>query len=60
MPRNCSADPARQREIVKAYNRFVEKVISYELDRRAFEPTLLDVSTVTTPPALHVHQTYFC
>lgn len=43
---DAHADPARQREIVKAYNRFVEKVISYELDRRAFEPTLLDGKAV--------------
>ena len=38
------ADLARQREVVNAYNRFVEKVMSYQLDKRAFEPTLLDVS----------------
>jgi hypothetical protein len=49
-------DPARQREIVEAYNRFVEKVMSYELDKRAFEPTLLDVSSQSAAfPYL-----YFC
>ncbi|GAA5979755.1 hypothetical protein JCM10908_003032 [Rhodotorula pacifica] len=39
-------DLARQRSIIEAYNRFVEKVMSYELDRRAFEPTLLDGKAV--------------
>lgn len=32
------------------YNRFVEKVISYELDRRAFEHPLLDVRPLPVSP----------
>ncbi|BGP53484.1 CCA tRNA nucleotidyltransferase, mitochondrial [Rhodotorula sphaerocarpa] len=39
-------DLARQRKVVEAYNRFVEKVISHQLDQRAFAPTLLDGKAV--------------
>lgn len=44
-----AADLARQRTVVEAYNRFVEKVIGHQLDQRAFAPTLLDVRTHCRP-----------
>lgn len=44
-----AADLARRRKVVEAYNRFVEKVISHQLDQRAFAPTLLDVRTLCRP-----------
>ncbi|GAA6032082.1 hypothetical protein NBRC10512_002246, partial [Rhodotorula toruloides] len=43
---SARSDPAGQARLVEMYNRFVEKVISYELDRRAFEHPLLDGKTV--------------
>ncbi|BGP00885.1 hypothetical protein RTG_01135 [Rhodotorula toruloides ATCC 204091] len=45
---SARSDPAEQARLVEMYNRFVEKVVSYELDRRAFEHPLLDGKTVNT------------
>ncbi|BGP22195.1 tRNA nucleotidyltransferase [Rhodotorula toruloides] len=43
---SARSDPTEQARLVGMYNRFVEKVTSYELDRRALEPPLLDGKTV--------------
>ncbi|BGP18979.1 hypothetical protein JCM10213_002601 [Rhodosporidiobolus nylandii] len=43
-------DEATQARLVTAYNRFVERILAYELDKRAFEPPLLDGKSVN---ALH-------
>ncbi|GAA5865772.1 hypothetical protein JCM3774_003086 [Rhodotorula dairenensis] len=43
---DAHADVEKQRGVIEAYNRFVDKVTSYELDKRAFEPTLLDGKAV--------------
>ncbi|BGP29396.1 CCA tRNA nucleotidyltransferase, mitochondrial [Rhodotorula toruloides] len=40
------SDPVARACLVEMYNRFVDKVVSYELDRRAFEHPLLDGKTV--------------
>lgn len=42
----------KQRGIIEAYNLFVEKVTSYQLDKRAFEPTLLDVRLTLSVPVV--------
>lgn len=45
-PFPCPADPETSARLVHSYNRFVERIVAYELDTRAFDTPLLDVRSL--------------
>ncbi|GAA5973317.1 hypothetical protein JCM11641_003069 [Rhodosporidiobolus odoratus] len=45
---SAGGDSTEQTQLIEAYNRFVDLILRYELDVRAFEPPLLDGKTLNT------------